>query len=102
MQQLLTESTLLSVISGTVALVTVLLLKDAIVGLAPADIPRLNEVDISAGVLIFAFAVSVVTGVAFGLLPAFQAAAPIKSKICVKAAVAPVLAAGIRASHASL
>jgi predicted permease len=74
MQQLLTESTLLSVISGTVALVTVLLLKDAIVGLAPADIPRLNEVDISAGVLIFAFAVSVVTGVAFGLLPAFQAA----------------------------
>jgi predicted permease len=74
MQQLLTESTLLSAISGAVALVTVLLLKDAIVGLAPADIPRLNEVSISAGVLFFAFAISIVTGVLFGLVPAFQAA----------------------------
>jgi predicted permease len=74
MRQLLTESTLLSAISGAVALVTVLLLKNAIVNLAPADIPRLNEVDISAGVLIFAFVISIVTGVAFGLLPAFQAA----------------------------
>src|ERR1700742_2220267 len=65
MQQLLTESILLSALSGAVALVTVLLLKDVIVSLAPADIPRLNEVSISAGVLIFAFAVSIVTGVAF-------------------------------------
>ena len=45
--QLLTESTLLSLISGAFALVTVLLLKNAIINLAPADIPRLNEVDIS-------------------------------------------------------
>jgi predicted permease len=74
MRQLLTESTLLSAISGVVALVTVLLLKDAIVSLAPSDIPRLNEVSISAGVLIFAFLVSIVTGVLFGLVPAFQAA----------------------------
>jgi predicted permease len=74
MRQLLTESTLLSAISGLVALVTVLLLKDAIVSLAPADIPRLNEVSISAGVLIFAFVISIVTGVLFGLVPAFQAA----------------------------
>jgi predicted permease len=74
MRQLLTESTLLSAISGVVALVTVLLLKSAIVGLAPANIPRLNEVSISAGVLIFAFVISIVTGVLFGLVPAFQAA----------------------------
>ncbi|HEY2822460.1 MAG TPA: ABC transporter permease [Candidatus Acidoferrum sp.] len=73
-RQLLTESTLLSAISGVVALVTVLLLKDAIVGLAPADIPRLNEVSISAGVLFFAFLISIVTGILFGLVPAFQAA----------------------------
>jgi predicted permease len=75
-RQLLTESTLLSVISGVVALLTVLLLKNAIVSLAPADIPRLNEVDISAGVLSFAFLVSIVTGVLFGLAPALQAANP--------------------------
>lgn len=73
MAQLLTESTLLSLISGVVALVTVLFLKDLILRLAPADIPRLNEVEISAGVLWFALLVSVVAGVLFGLAPALQA-----------------------------
>src|SRR5580692_212201 len=75
-RQLLTESTLLSLISGALALVTVLLLKNAIISLAPADIPRLNEVDVSAGVLFFAFLVSILTGVVFGLAPALQAANP--------------------------
>jgi len=74
MSQLLTESTLLSAISGVVALVTVLLLKNAIVALAPSDIPRLGEVDVSGGVLLFAFAISIITGVLFGLVPALQAA----------------------------
>jgi predicted permease len=73
-RQLLTESTLLAAISGVVALVTVLLLKNVIISLAPADLPRLNEVEISAGVLIFAFLISLVTGVLFGLVPALQAA----------------------------
>jgi predicted permease len=75
-RQLLTESTLLSVVSGVVALFAVLFLKNAILGLAPADIPRLNEVDVSASVLIFGFLISVVTGVLFGLAPALQAANP--------------------------
>ena len=72
----MTESTLLSLISGVVAMVTVLFLKNAIVGLAPADIPRLNEVDVSASVLFFAFLISIVTGVLFGLAPALQATNP--------------------------
>ena len=75
-RQLLTESTLLSLISGILALVTVFLLKNAIVSLAPADTPRLNEVDVSAGVLFFAFLISILTGVVFGLGPALQAANP--------------------------
>jgi putative ABC transport system permease protein len=74
--QLLTESTLLSVISGVVALVTVLFLKNVIVSLAPADIPRLNEVDVSGRVLFFAFLISMLTGILFGLAPALQAANP--------------------------
>jgi predicted permease len=74
--QLLTESTLLSLISGGIALLIVLLLKDAIVSLAPADIPRLNEVGISAGMFWFAFLISILTGVLFGLAPALQAANP--------------------------
>ncbi len=75
-RQLLTESTLLSVVSGVVAIGTVLFLKNAILSLAPADIPRLNEVNVSAGVLFFAFLISIVTGVLFGLAPALQAANP--------------------------
>jgi predicted permease len=74
--QLLTESTLLSLISGVVALVTVLFFKNAIISLAPADIPRLNEVNVSAGVLLFAFLISILTGALFGLAPALQAANP--------------------------
>jgi putative ABC transport system permease protein len=72
--QLLTESTLLSFLSGVVALVTVVFLKNAILSLAPADIPRLNEVEVGAGVLLFAFLISIFTGVLFGLAPALQAA----------------------------
>jgi putative ABC transport system permease protein len=75
-RQILTESTLLSAISGIVALVTVLFLKNAILSLAPSDIPRLNEVDISGRALFFAFLISVFTGVLFGLAPALQAANP--------------------------
>jgi predicted permease len=75
-RQLLTESTLLAVISGVVALITVLFLKNAIVSMAPADIPRLNEVDVSGKVLFFAFVISIITGVLFGLAPALQASSP--------------------------
>lgn len=74
--QLLTESTLLSVIAGVISLVAVLFLKNAIIRLAPADIPRLNEVDVSGGVFFFAFLISILTGMLFGLVPALQAANP--------------------------
>jgi predicted permease len=74
--QLLTESVLLSLISGVAALFTVVLFKNSILTLAPSNIPRLSEVQVSAGVLIFAFVVSIVTGILFGLAPALQAANP--------------------------
>ncbi len=74
--QLLTESVLLAFVSGCVALITVVALKSALLNFAPADIPRLSEVTISPGVLLFALAISVLTGVIFGLAPALQAASP--------------------------
>jgi predicted permease len=74
--QLLTESILLAAISGAVALLTVVLLKASLLRLAPADMPRLNEVSLSPGVLLFAFAVSIATGVIFGLAPALQTVRP--------------------------
>jgi predicted permease len=76
MAQLLTESVLLSAISGLVALLTVVLFKNSILALAPASLPRLSEVHISAGVLFFAFMISIVTGLLFGLAPAVQAGNP--------------------------
>ena len=72
--QLLTESVLLAAISGLFALLTVVVLKSTLLKLAPADLPRLNEVSISGGVLLFAFFISILTGVVFGLVPALQAA----------------------------
>jgi predicted permease len=74
MAQLLTESVLLSTISGGVALLSVYWLKTWLLTLAPVDLPRLHEVSLSTGVLLCAFAVSILTGVIFGLAPALQAA----------------------------
>jgi putative ABC transport system permease protein len=74
--QLLTESILLATISGVVALITVVALKGWLLRLAPADMPRLNEVTLSPGVLLFAFAISIVTGVIFGLAPSLQTVRP--------------------------
>jgi predicted permease len=74
--QLLTESVLLAFVSGCVALLTVVWLKSALLKFAPPDLPRLNEVTISASVLFFAFLVSILTGIIFGLAPALQGASP--------------------------
>jgi len=72
--QLLTESILLATISGVAALITVVWLKSSLLHLAPANLPRLSEVGFSLGVLLFAFLMSILTGVVFGLAPALQAA----------------------------
>jgi putative ABC transport system permease protein len=44
--------------------------------LAPPDLPRVNEVALSPGVLLFVFFVSILTGVIFGLVPALQTVRP--------------------------
>jgi putative ABC transport system permease protein len=74
--QLLTESILLSLAGGTVALLAVVWALDALVRFVPADIPRLQEVSLNGGVLLFVFGVSILTGVLFGLAPALQASRP--------------------------
>ncbi|HKW63542.1 MAG TPA: ABC transporter permease [Candidatus Acidoferrum sp.] len=71
--QLLTESILLATISGATALVTVFWVKDSLLRFAPADLPRLSEITLSPGVLLFAFFLSILTGVIFGLVPSLQA-----------------------------
>jgi len=72
--QLLTESLLLATVSGATALLTVIWLKSSLLRFAPADLPRLNEVTLNPAVLFFAFFISILTGVFFGLAPALQTA----------------------------
>ena len=74
--QLLTESVLLSLAGGAVALIAVAWSLDLLVRLVPADVPRLHEVGFDRGVLLFVFAVSLLTGVLFGIVPALQASRP--------------------------
>jgi predicted permease len=70
--QLLTESVLLAAISGGMALLALVWVKTWLLNLAPADLPRLHEVNFSPSVFLFAFAVSILTGIVFGLAPALQ------------------------------
>jgi len=73
MRQLLTESLLLAFAGGLGGLVLAWWLPPLIVELAPVSLPRVNDLTINGNVLAFAFAVSAATGVAFGLVPAWQA-----------------------------
>lgn len=71
--QLLVESVLLSVIAGAVGLLLATWGVDLLVALAPADIPRLDAIGINRTVLLFTLALSVLTGIIFGLAPALSA-----------------------------
>jgi putative ABC transport system permease protein len=72
-RQLLTESLLLSLVGGLAGLLVSLWAVGLFIKLSPGDIPRLNEASVDLRLLGFTLLVSLLTGVGFGLLPAFQA-----------------------------
>jgi putative ABC transport system permease protein len=72
-RQLLTESVLLASIGGIAGLLLGLWAVDALVSLAPSSVPRLNEVGLDPTVFAFAAAITIATGLLFGLMPAVQA-----------------------------
>ena len=72
-RQLLTESVLLSLAGGTLGLVLAVWWSDLLVALGKQNIPRALQVGLDWRVLAFTFAVSVLTGVIFGLVPAIHA-----------------------------
>jgi len=76
-RQLLTESVLLSLAGGALGLILGYAGVRALLAINPGNIPRIGEngagVTIDWAVLLFTFLVSLLTGILFGLIPAFQA-----------------------------
>ena len=78
MRQLLTENILLATVGALAGLLLAAWGVRMLVGLAPAGLPRLDEVGMNLRVLGFTFGVSVLAGVLFGLAPVLQmSAAPL-------------------------
>src|SRR5881398_3146683 len=75
-RQLLTESTLLALAAGVVGVVLAAGGLDALLALWPHALPRTTEIGLDGHVLGFSLGLALVTGVAFGLLPAWRASAP--------------------------
>ena len=71
-RQVLVESVVLSACGGMLGVALSSLLLKSILDFVPKDLPRLNQVTIDGRVLLFAAAVSIVTGVLFGVLPAWR------------------------------
>ena len=72
-RQLLTESILLAGLGGSLGLALAYWGTKAILKGLPAALPRGNEVSLDAKVLLFTLALSLFTGVIFGLAPALKA-----------------------------
>ncbi len=72
-RQLITESIVLAMVSGVIGLILAVWGKDALVALAPANVPRLRETSIDGWVLAFTFGISVLSSILFGLVPALNA-----------------------------
>jgi putative ABC transport system permease protein len=75
-RQLLTESVALSLMGGAAGVGLAWLGVKGLVALAPASLPRLATIGIDGRVLGFTAALSVATGLFFGLVPALAAARP--------------------------
>ena len=71
-RQLLAESILLAIAGGAAGGLLALWGVDALVRLSPLQIPRLHAVHVDRGALLFTALISALTGIASGLVPAFQ------------------------------
>jgi putative ABC transport system permease protein len=75
-RQLLTESVLLALAGGALGIALAYGAMRLVVALSPRTIPRIGETSLDASVLAFTLVVAVLTGMVFGLAPAFQASRP--------------------------
>jgi predicted permease len=72
--QLLTESLLLAIAGGVLGLLLARAGINVLIRMAPGDLPHVQTVRLDLGVLGFAFALTLLAGILFGLVPALQSA----------------------------
>ena len=72
--QLLAESLLLSIAGGALGVLLARACINVLIRMAPGDLPHVSTVRLDLGVLGFAFAVTLLAGILFGLIPAVQSA----------------------------
>jgi len=75
-RQLLIETCLLSIIGGAAGLLLAWWSVDALVALGPRNLPRLDNVSVDTRVVGFTLALSVLTSLAFGIVPALKTSRP--------------------------
>src|SRR6185295_17714930 len=73
---LMTESVMLALVGGALGLLTAYWGTGLALKALPEALPRVNDIQVDANVLLFTLAASVITGVVFGLAPALQASNP--------------------------
>ena len=75
-RQLLTESVMLSTVSGLLGLGLSLWLIKLLIAITPPHTPRMDEIRIDLRVFLFTLGVTVLAGMLFGLFPALQTSRP--------------------------
>ena len=74
-RQVLVEAVLLASVGGVLGLLLAAWSVDLLLALRPRGIPRLQEVTLDGTALLFTFAISLATGIGFGLFPALSLSA---------------------------
>ena len=70
-RQMLTESVVLAAVGGAAGIIFAYGMLRGLLALAPANLPRMQQVSLDWRAVVFTLAVSLVTGIVFGLAPAW-------------------------------
>jgi predicted permease len=75
-RELLAESVTIGLFGGAIGLALAYGAVRLLVAIAPANLPRLTEISIDPAVILFTFALALVAGASFGLIPVIKYAGP--------------------------